>query len=36
MILNKMAQACLEIATELYPETVGAYRKQKDKSETSV
>jgi len=34
--IQKVAEACLEIATELYPETVGAYRKQKDKSEASV
>ena len=24
--IQKVAEACLEIATELYPETVGAYR----------
>ena len=34
--IQKVAKACLEIATDLYPETVGAYRKQKDKSEASV
>ena len=34
--IQKVAEACLEIATDLYPETVGAYRKQKDKSEASV
>ena len=27
--IQKVAEACLEIATDLYPETVGAYRKQK-------
>lgn len=28
--IQKVAEACLEIATDLYPETVGAYRKQKE------
>jgi hypothetical protein len=26
MILNKMAQACLEIVTDLFPITVSTYR----------
>ena len=25
--IQKMAEACLEIATDLFPETVGAYRR---------
>ena len=31
MILNKMAQACLEIVTELFPITVTTYRQLRDR-----
>ena len=31
--IQKVAEACLEIATDLFPETVGAYRKIKEKEE---
>ncbi len=29
--IQKVAEACLEIATDLFPETVGAYREIKEK-----
>jgi len=31
--IQKVAEACLEIATDLFPETVGAYRRIRSENE---
>ena len=33
--IQKVAEACLEIATDLFPVTVGAYRKIKNETKSS-